>query len=81
MVASGGGGACAPFAPPPLGSGTDYYNNINDNSNKIIIPWEITTYISPFFPRMSECFSMLLKQIHTAQLIFFFRKKYGGVYA
>ena len=50
-------------------------NNINDKSNKIIIPWQITIHFTFFLSGMYACFSMLLKQIHTVQLIFFFRKK------
>ena len=50
----------------------DFNNNINNNSNRKIIPWQITIHFT-FYSRMYACFSMLLKQIHTVHL--FFRKK------
>ena len=33
-----------------------YKNNINDTSNKIIIPWQIIINVTIFFSRMYACF-------------------------
>ena len=47
--------------------------NINDYSNKIIIPWQITIHFTFFLSRMYACFFFVsLKQCILCSLIFFF---------